>query len=111
MLVDELVQLSLVDPVVNSGAAGKCRSALCRFAASHGLMLCGSSLSKRFVDRAKAASGSAPVAVDVLGLVEEAREADAVGKQLAKRRVCLQVTSESGGRSRLTSEDVSQCQC
>lgn len=109
MLVDELVQLSWVDPVLNSDAAEKCRSALCRFAASHSLMLCVSSLSKSFVDRAKTASGSVPVAIDVLELVEETRVADAVDKQLAKRRMCFQVTSKSGDRSRLTSEDVSQC--
>lgn len=109
MLVDELVQLSLVDPLVNSDAAETGRSALCTFSASYGLMLCVSSLSKSFVDRAKTASGSVPVAIDVLELVEESRVADAVDKQLAKRRMCFQVTSKSGERSVLTSEDVSQC--
>jgi len=96
-------------PTFNLEAAEKSRSALCAFAGSNDLMLCVTSLSESFVNRESTASGSVPVPIGVLQLVEETRVARAVGVALANRNIGFQVTSQSGVKSILSSETVGAC--
>lgn len=96
-------------PALNWEAAEKSRSALCAFAGSNSLMLCVTSLSESFVNREATSSGSVPVPIGVLQLVEETRVARAVGVALANRSMGFQVTSLSGEKSTLSPETVGAC--
>ncbi|KAK1868133.1 hypothetical protein I4F81_010628 [Pyropia yezoensis] len=85
------------------------RSRLCTLARHHALRLCVSSLSEGFVKRELTASGSTPVPVGVLQLVEATRVADAVRAVLSHRRKGFQVTSKAGLASVLSAESVGVC--
>lgn len=85
------------------------RSALCSTAKNHRLLLCVSSFSEGFIIREKTASGSVPVRIGFLQLVEATRVAAAVSQLLCERKKGFQVTSKSGATSVLTTETVGMC--
>jgi len=99
-----------LDPAPVRLGAEVARSALCAFAQAHRLRLCVSSLSEGFIKRQVATpSGSVPVRIGVLLLVEDVRVASAVGRALVTRRRGFQVTSQSGAASVLPTEVVGVC--
>ncbi|KAK1865516.1 hypothetical protein I4F81_008047 [Pyropia yezoensis] len=85
------------------------RSALCSIAREFSVRLCVSSLSEVFIKREMTASGSTPVPIGVLQLVEPGRVAEAVRVVLGDRKKGFQVTSKAGSASVMPSESIGVC--
>lgn len=85
------------------------RSALCSIAREFSVRLCVSSLSEGFIKREMTASGSTPVPIGVLQLVEPGRVAEAVRVVLGDRKKGFQVTSKAGSASVMPSESIGVC--
>eukprot|EP00170_Pyropia_yezoensis_P004580 contig_18706_g4593 len=83
--------------------------ALCSIAREFSVRLCVSSLSEGFIKREMTASGSTPVPIGVLQLVEPGRVAEAVRVVLGDRKKGFQVTSKAGSASVMPSESIGVC--
>lgn len=101
---------AVTTPVMHGARVAEvARSALCSTAKNHNLLLCVSSFSEGFIIREKTASGSVPVRIGFLQLVEATRVAAAVSQVLCERKKGFQVMSKSGTTSVLTTETVGMC--